>query len=87
LAWIAWKTGKKRQAIPLIAVSFGILDFIGSIELNQVWRSPVAMAGDLVLSEEQGKEIVQTALASYQADRGAKLLREAFGPEMEFNAS
>ncbi|MFN0016703.1 MAG: tetratricopeptide repeat protein [Pirellulaceae bacterium] len=81
LGFIASKIGKKRQAFQLNVVSFDILSGIGSDDVKQVLNNGAAMMAELDLTDEQLKEMMQSALASYQADGGAALIHEAFGTE------
>jgi len=57
------------------------LNGIGSGDAKQVLNNLGAFIAELAFPKEQMEELVQSVAASYRADGGATLLRDAFGPE------
>ncbi|HEX4610677.1 MAG TPA: tetratricopeptide repeat protein [Urbifossiella sp.] len=81
LGIIAWRTGRKFEAVTLEAISFLLLEAIGSGQKTQVWNNLIGMCGDLSYSQEQFDELLRSAMTSYHQDRGAALLKAAFPNE------
>ena len=81
LGFVGWKTGRQVEGARLVALSFLIAQSIGVGEVQQISQNLAGMAGQLGHTPEQVAEMMNEVAESYQRDRGAALLRAAFGEE------
>ena len=81
LGLIAWRIGKKLVAIRLFAVSTGISSKLGTGNLKPAQDNLIAAMEELSCTEEQARELMQSAADSYGSDAGATLLREVLGAD------
>lgn len=79
LGFVAWKMGRKREALPLVALAFQILQVIGSGDAKVALKNLAAMCSELEFTEDQIAELQRTTAEAYQQDRDDRLIREAFG--------
>jgi hypothetical protein len=87
---LVW-TMDKKHALQLLIVSYRMLVEIGCGETDQAGKLQGLIAGIMAVPEvklelaissrEQKEEFIRSSCTSYLRDRGASLLREAFGPE------
>ena len=77
----AYRQGKLPQAVRLIALSFGLLQTIGHKDARVAAGWLTTMAEELNYTQDQVEALLAEVAQEYTRDRGAGLVRAAFGEE------
>ena len=78
LGLVAWATGRKAEAVRLIAVCYQIDNAIGHGYTKSDFETLSRMCADQGYSQEQFNDMLNAVMALYRQDRGAALLAGAF---------
>jgi len=86
LGGMAWKTGRREMAVRLCAICFWIDNAIGHGHAEQALKTVLYFCGQLNYTEQQTKAAIEEAVAAYESDSGASLIKGALEDDADQSA-